>query len=254
MDLITTPELSSLVGRTIVITGASSGLGAGMAETCKSLGMRVAGCGLSMPSDACEIARQVDVADELAMAAFAQEVVQAFGVIDLWVNNAGVLEPIAPLRDLVSSDLRRHMDINFMGVFFGMRDFLNHQREHGGEGVVMNISSGAAWNGYAGWAAYCAGKAAVERLTEATQLDEAAAGNTGFRAYAVAPGIIDTAMQETIRACDESVFPMVGKFLELKENDAFFTPDYVARHMLSWAFGGAVSRPDAVCVSVPGRD
>ncbi len=253
MTQLPTPELPDLTGRTVVITGASNGLGAGIAETCKSLGMRVAGCGLSMPGDACEIARQVDVADELAMGVFAAEVAQAFGVIDLWVNNAGVLNPVAPLRNLATADLRRHMDTNFMGVFFGMRDFLNHQRAHGGEGVVMNLSSGAAWNGYAGWAAYCAGKAAVERLTEATQLDEAAAGNTGFRAYAVAPGIIDTAMQETIRACDESVFPMVGKFLELKENEEFFTPDYVARHMLSWAFSGQKTRPGQPCVAVPGR-
>jgi NAD(P)-dependent dehydrogenase (short-subunit alcohol dehydrogenase family) len=50
---------------------------------------------------------------------------------------------------------------------------VRHLRERGGEGVLINISSGAAWNAYSGWGAYCAGKAGVERLTEVVQIEEA---------------------------------------------------------------------------------
>ncbi|MDX1649938.1 MAG: SDR family oxidoreductase, partial [Myxococcota bacterium] len=153
-----------LEGRTAVITGASRGLGAGLAEVFRERGLRLALCARSEPvlaDDDAVLARRVDVSREDEVARFAEEAAAHLGKIDLWVNNAGVLEPIAPLRDCEPDAVRHHVEINLLGVFWGMQAYVRHRRAVGGGGVLLNVSSGAARNAYAGWSAYCAAKAGV---------------------------------------------------------------------------------------------
>ena len=156
---------------------------------------------------------------------------------------------MAFVRDLDSAELSRHLDINLRGVLHGTKAYLRHLDERKHAGVLVNISSGAALKGYAGWGAYCAGKAAVDRLTECVQLEETHRGS-GLRAYAVAPGVVDTDMQATIRGKNESEFPMVDKFLQLKKDEAFNSPGYVADRLLDIAFSEQ-ARPDQVVVRLP---
>jgi len=189
----------------------------------------------------------VDVRDAEAMERFAEEVESRFGQIHLWINNAGVLDPIAPVRDVEVDDFRFHIDVNLTGVFLGTRVYVRHLRRRGDGGVLINVSSGAAWGAYAGWGAYCAGKAAVERLTECVQLEEAEAG---LRAFSVAPGVIDTEMQALIRTCPSDRFPMVEKFHEMKRDDTFNTVEFVAAQLLELAFDPARQEPD-VAIRLP---
>jgi len=242
--------VKSVEGRTAVITGASRGLGAALAEVFAARGMRLGLCSRSdpaLPAGADVLTERVDMRDEKAVDAFALRAEERFGAIDLWINNAGVLEPIQPLRELEVEDFRDHIDINLTGLFLGTRAYVRHLHRRGGEGVLINISSGAAWHGYAGWTAYCAGKAGVDRLTECVQLEEEA---NGLRAYAVAPGVIDTDMQTLIRACSAEVFPELDRFLEMKREDTFNTPSFVAEHLLAIAFDPA-ARPEEVTVQLP---
>ena len=225
-----------LEGRTAVITGASRGLGAGFAQVFREHGMRLALCARGEPvlaEDEAVLRRRVDVANEAEVARFAEEAAKHLGPIDLWVNNAGVLEPIASLRDCEPDAIRRHVEINLLGVFWGTQAFVRHRRALGGGGVLLNISSGAARHPYAGWAAYCAAKAAVDRLTEVVALEEEA---IGLRCLAVAPGVIDTHMQEQIRASRPEDFPQVERFREMKAQESFNTPRFVAEHLLAMAF------------------
>lgn len=243
-------SLPDLAGRTAVVTGASRGLGAALARDFAARGLRLGLCSRSAPvlPDADDVvAERLDVTDEAALAAFATRVAERFGTIDLWINNAGVLEPIAPLRDVATEDFRRHLDVNLVGVFLGTRAYVRHLRSRDAGGVLLNISSGAAWHGYAGWSAYCAGKAGVDRLTECVQLEEE---ETGLRAHAVAPGVVDTDMQALIRRQPPERFPDVERFLEMKREDAFNTPAFVARQLLAIAFDPA-ARPDEVVVRLP---
>jgi NAD(P)-dependent dehydrogenase (short-subunit alcohol dehydrogenase family) len=236
--------------RIAVITGASRGLGAGMAHELARRGLRLGLCArtrCALPNGGTVLAERLDVADGDAVEAFASRVVDRFGRIDLWINNAGLLEPIGPLRDLDGAAFRRLLDVNVLGVFHGTRAFARHVRAREGEGVLVNISSGAAQSPYAGWSAYCASKAAVERLTECVQLEEAEAG---LRAYAIAPGIVDTEMQQLIRSTPASRFPAVGKFVRIAEEHAFNTPAFVAEKLLEIAFDPA-ARPDSVAVRLP---
>ncbi len=239
-------------GKVVVITGASRGIGKGMAERMAELGVRLGLCARSsLPLDEGPdvVARQVDVTDEDAVLRFAEAVGERLGAIDLWINNAGVLDPVAFVRDLDSAALSRHLDVNLRGVLHGTKAYLRHLDDRDVAGVLVNISSGAALKGYAGWGAYCAGKAAVDRLTECVQLEEAHRGS-GLRAYAVAPGVVDTDMQATIRGKSEDEFPMVDKFLQLKKDEAFNSPAYVADRLLDIALS-ASARPAGVVVRLP---
>jgi len=228
--------LRNLAGRTAVITGASRGIGAALAAEFAAHGMQLGLCARGEPALAegdSVVASRVDVSDEAAVEGFAAAVEQRFGTIDLWINNAGILDPIAPLRDVSAEDFRRHMDINVTGVFFGTRAYVRHLRERSASGVLLNISSGAGRHPYRGWSAYCAGKAAVDRLTEVVALEEAA---SGLRAHAVAPGVVDTEMQTMIRGCSPDDFPDVENFIEMKQNESFNSGAYVARELLAIAF------------------
>lgn len=221
-----------------------------MAEELLRLGARVGVCARgasALAERSGVVAARLDVRDETAVEAFAERVVGELGPIDLWINNAGVLEPITFLRDLEPSALMEHLAINVGGVLAGSRAFVRHLRSTGRTGVLVNISSGAALRGYAGWTAYCAGKAAVDRLTECVQLEEA---DHGLRAHAVAPGVVDTAMQTTIRGKTEAEFPMVEKFRELERNQAFNSPAFVAQQLVRIAFDPE-ARPESVVVRLP---
>jgi NAD(P)-dependent dehydrogenase (short-subunit alcohol dehydrogenase family) len=112
--------------------------------------------------------------------------------------------------------------------------------------VLVNISSGAAVKPYAGWAAYCASKAAVDQLTRVVALEEAP---HGLRAVALSPGLVDTDMQAAIRASDEATFPEVDRFRLAAAEHRFNSPAWVARHILDLAIGPGW--PDDVVVRVP---
>jgi benzil reductase ((S)-benzoin forming) len=240
----------NLVGRTAVITGASRGLGAGLAQAFRERGLRLGLCARTDPvfADGPDVvAHRLDVRDPAAVAVFAAAVEARFGAIDLWINNAGLLEPIAPLRDVAEGAARAHLEVNVLGVLFGTQAFVQHLRRRGGEGVLVNVSSGAARKAYAGWSVYCAAKAAVDRMTECVALEEAA---HVLRAYALAPGVIDTDMQRLIRATPAERFPDVDRFVEMKRSNDFNTPRFVAEHILAIAFDPA-ARPTEVCVRLP---
>jgi NAD(P)-dependent dehydrogenase (short-subunit alcohol dehydrogenase family) len=192
----------------IVITGASRGLGRGLVDAFTAAGHDVHGCSR---------ASGVDVTDARAVDDFA---VRVGAPIDLWVNNAGVLAPLGPLGTLDPAEVEEHLRINVLGVVNGTQAFLRHRSP---DGVLVNISSGAAVRPYPHWGAYCASKAAVDMLTEVAAAE-------GARAYAVAPGLIDTDMQAMLRASD---IPDRQRYLDASYN----SPAWVAGHLLEVAFG-----------------
>ncbi len=240
----------NLEGRTAVITGASRGLGAGLAREFVARGLKLGLCSRSEPvlaSNERVIARRLDVRDEKAMKRFAREVDDRFGSIDLWINNAGVLAPIGMVRNIEVADFRESVDVNLMGVLVGCQRYIELVREAGQGGVLINISSGAAWGGYAGWSAYCASKAGVALLSQCIAIEEAEAG---LRVHAVAPGIVDTDMQTMIREASEEDFPMRQRFVEAKAADSFNSIPFVAEHILGLTFDPA-QKSDEVDIRLP---
>ena len=226
----------ALDGRVAVITGASRGLGEGMAARCAEAGMDLGLCARTEPAPPVGadpsrvVTAAVDVTDAAAVDRFTASVVGRFGRIDLWINNAGLLDPIGPLRDADPAAVAANVAVNVTGVLFGSGAFARHVRTRPGGGVLANISSGAATRPYAGWAPYCASKAAVDHATRVVAAEEA---DAGLRAYAVAPGVVDTAMQAAIRDTPAERFPTVERFLQMKRDDAYNSPAWVADHILA---------------------
>lgn len=250
LDPIGGPPGDGRTGKVVVVTGASRGIGAALARAGAARGLRLGLCARGpsvLPDGADVVSSQLDVTDEKALAAFVCRVEDRFGAIDCWVNNAGVLEPIAMLRDLEAPEFRRHVDVNLTGVFLGTRAYVRHLRARGHSGVLLNVSSGAAQSAYAGWAAYCAAKAGVDRLTEVVQLEEA---DHGLRAHAVAPGVVETDMQALIRETPAERFPSLPRFEALAREDRCNSPDFVAERLLAIAFDPR-HRPDTVVLRLP---
>ncbi len=224
-----------------VITGASRGLGAGMAVALAAEGVRLGLCARTrpdVPPGMEAVSGSVDVTDAAGVDGFAAEVVGQFGRIDLWVNNAGLLAPIGPLADADPAALRANVEANVLGVVHGSATFARHVRSRAGFGVLVNLSSGAATRPYEGWAAYCGSKAAVEMITEVVAREEAP---YGLAAYAVSPGLVDTDMQALIRSTPIEEFPAVERFHRAHQEGGFNSPAWVSRYVLEELVDSAAS-------------
>jgi benzil reductase ((S)-benzoin forming) len=231
-----TTELPDLAGRTALVTGASAGLGAGLAERFAALGLRLALCARTeptLPAGATGTTASVDVTDAAAVADWVTGAAAALGPIDLCVANAGILGPLGPLRDDDPDEVAATFRANVEGVAHTAAAYARHVRGRPAGGVFLAISSGAGRNPTAGWAPYAASKAAVDALCLAFAEEEA---DAGLRVVAVAPGVIDTAMQAGIRASTPEAFPNHARFVEMKANDAYNSPSYIADHLLRLAF------------------
>lgn len=227
-----------LEARVVVITGASSGLGAGMAEWFAGQGADLGLCARRTPHAPNDrtVSRSVDVTDKAALEMFAADVNSSLGPIDLWINNAGVIEPVVAQRDLELVDFEANLAVNVGGVLNGTQAFLDTLRTTGHRGALVNISSGLARKGRAGLTAYCAAKAAVDRLTEVVAIEEA---GLITRALAVAPGVVETGMQASLRTQDEDVLHDVDMFRGFESDGSMNSPAWVASHIARWAFGDA---------------
>lgn len=191
-------------GKVVVITGASRGIGAAAVRAFAAAGAKVAALARS-ESQVAELAAELgpnvmalgcDVADWGSVHAAMGAVTVHFGRIDVLVNNAGVIDPIARLADADVTAWSQSIDVNLKGVFHGMKAVLPVMRAQG-SGTIITVSSGAATNPLEGWSAYCAGKAGALMLTRAAHLEE---GAHGIRILGLSPGTVATDMQVKIKA------------------------------------------------------
>ncbi|GGD19980.1 SDR family oxidoreductase [Sinisalibacter lacisalsi] len=193
-----------MTGKTVVITGASRGIGEAAARAFAEAGANVVL--LARSGDAIgRIAREIgdnalaitcDVKSWSQVKSAIEQAAWRFGGIDVLINNAGVIEPIAMLRASDPAAWSKAFDINLKGVYHGMRAVVPMMREKGG-GSVLTVSSGAAHNALEGWSHYCASKAAAHMMTMALHKEEARAG---IRAIGLSPGTVATEMQREIKA------------------------------------------------------
>ncbi|MEM8654076.1 MAG: SDR family oxidoreductase [Pseudomonadota bacterium] len=185
-------------GKTVVITGASKGIGAATARVLARLGAHVVLAARSadalaqLAADTGGTAIPCDVSNFEAV----QKVMQAAGPVDLLINNAGLINPIALLADSDPDAWGNVVDVNVKGVYHGLRAALPGMIARG-SGTIINISSGAATSALEGWSHYCATKAAVLSLTRVADQEARAAG---VRVMGLSPGTVATDMQRDIAA------------------------------------------------------
>ncbi|MFC5827336.1 SDR family NAD(P)-dependent oxidoreductase [Nonomuraea insulae] len=182
----------------VLVTGALGGLGSAIVDAFAGRGARIAVHHLGQPAQANERclelidrgveakAFEADVADERSVADLAAAVEEAFGGIDVLVNNAGVMDS----AKVIDTDLqlwRRTMSVDLDGVFLCSKHVLPGMLRRG-SGVIVNVSSQLAFKGARDYAAYCAAKAGVIGLTRAMARELGPA----IRINAIAPGPVDT--------------------------------------------------------------
>jgi len=194
----------SVHGKTVIITGASRGIGEASAHSFAAAGAnvvllargrdaiaRVAGeigeTALSIP---CDVSRYSEVRAAVAAAE------GAFGAVDVLINNAGALLPVDHIATSDPDAWGRVVDINLKGVYHGVRAVLPTMLERG-RGTILNLSSGAAYGPTEAWSHYCASKAGALMLTRSIDKEYR---SQGIRALGLSPGTVATEMQRDIKA------------------------------------------------------
>jgi NAD(P)-dependent dehydrogenase (short-subunit alcohol dehydrogenase family) len=189
-------------GKVVAITGASRGIGAAAARVFAQAGARVVLLARSsapiraIADEVGGMALTCDVGDWLSVQTAVAAIETRYGRLDVLINNAGVIDPIARLADADPVAWSAAVDINLKGVFYGCRAVLPLMKRQG-SGTIINLSSGAAYSPLEGWSAYCSSKAGVLMLTRALHLEEAA---WGLRVLGLSPGTVATEMQVKIKA------------------------------------------------------
>lgn len=146
------------------------------------------------------------------------------------VNNAGVIQPVTRVEDCPVEAVDIHMRVNLIAPMLLIAAFIRHTAGMHIEKRILNISSGAAQKPYYGWSCYCTGKAGLDmfgRCVSEEQKDQTFPVET----MAVAPGIIDTEMQTTIRGTSERDFIHRNRFVELKESGQLVPPGLAGKKL-----------------------
>ena len=196
-----------LQGKSIIVTGAGRGIGAGIAADLAAKGARVAVADLDA-----EAARGVaavivdkggeaqgfsaDVADRASVKSLIADVVGAYGRLDVMFNNAGISKTINFL-DTTEEDFERIMKVNGLGVMIGIQEAARQMIVQGGGGKIVNTASIAGKQGYPLFAAYCASKFAVVALTQAAAR---ALAEHRITVNCFAPGVVKTELWKQLDA------------------------------------------------------
>ncbi|PHQ86005.1 MAG: short-chain dehydrogenase [Thalassobium sp.] len=199
-----------MTDQAVMITGASRGIGAAAARAFAAQGARVALLARSAEALAAlaadigpnAIAIACDVSDRTSMGAAVDKTLQRFGRLDVFVGNAGVIDPIGQLADTDPDAWGALIDVNLKGVFHGMHAVLPVMQKQG-RGTIITISSGAAHGPVEGWSAYCSSKAGAYMLTRVADKEYR---QHGVRVLGLSPGTVATDMQREIK--DSGINPV----------------------------------------------
>ncbi|WP_419921187.1 SDR family NAD(P)-dependent oxidoreductase [Candidatus Poriferisodalis sp.] len=220
----------------VVVTGASSGIGWAIARRFVADGWSVLTGSRSTPDlDDAEWLR-TDVADPAGADALVAAAVEQFGSLDVVVNNAGV-QVEKTIADTTDEEFDHVIDVNVRGVFNMCRAAVREMAGQPDGGVIINIGSVAATHADAGMAVYNASKGAVEALTRAIAVDH---GHQGIRCVAVSPGWIATALADAV--FDLEADPDAARQAAIGRHPVgrLGTPDDVAE-VVAWLAGPAAS-------------
>lgn len=230
-----------------IVTGHSRGLGAGIAAALLARGVRVLGLSRSVHEALAArygdllTERRLDLSDAAALGSWIESG-EPNRFLDgarraILVNNAAIVQPVGRLDQQVASAVTRAVTLNvaaplalsaaFAAATAGMED----RR-------ILHISSGASTTPIAGWSVYCASKAALDHHARTVARD----GTPALRIASVAPGVIDTDMQASIRDTGEDRFRDRAYFVALKERGQLRDPDEAGRALVDFLLSDRFGR------------
>lgn len=188
--------------KVVLITGASSGIGAGIARELSAAGAKVmlgarrvdrlrALVDELVSAGGTAEARVLDVTDRASVEAFARAARETWGRIDVIVNNAGVM-PLSPMASLKVDEWDRMVDVNIKGVLYGVAAVLPAMTARG-SGQIINIASVGALSVVPTAAVYCATKYAVRAISDGLRQE-----NDALRVTCIMPGVVESELASTI--------------------------------------------------------
>lgn len=193
-----------LDGKAALVTGGASGIGRAIAIKFAEEGANVTVADIRREPRLAETPTPEVIEDEGGTAQFVEadvalldeiqgaveETVDAYGSLDVMVNNAGVFPELQPIEGVAEEDYYRVMDVNLKGVYFGSQAAIEVMGEQESDGSIINMSSIAGLNGFPHSSLYCASKGAIANLSRELALE---AGPKGVRVNAINPGVTTTA-------------------------------------------------------------
>ncbi len=227
--------------KVVLITGASSGIGAGIARELAKAGATLM-LGARRTDRLEELARELrdlgakvairrlDVTDRADVAAFAQAAVAEFGRVDVIVNNAGVM-PLSLMSSLKVDEWDRMIDVNIKGVLYGIAAVLPLMTAQG-SGQIINIASVGALSVSPTAAVYCATKYAVRAISDGLRQE-----HDNLRVTCIHPGVVESELADTITDAVAAEAMKTYRAIALK-------PDAIGR-----AVRFAIEQPDDVDVN-----
>lgn len=219
-----------------VVTGCSKGIGKALVElllsdpTNKVLGISRSEVTFNNP---CFAHIRMDLTasglkPEILMKIFPDDPFDSYVLI----NNAGTIGDIAHFGHLSNKGIQDVLELNATVPAILMNAFVErYASTPNAKKAVVNISSGAANKTIDGWAMYSASKSAINAISLTAQEESKLSGN-GIRFFALAPGVVDTDMQESIRGASEASFSQLGRFKDLKDNQKLSKPSEVAEKII----------------------
>ncbi|WP_153730710.1 SDR family NAD(P)-dependent oxidoreductase [Sporosarcina obsidiansis] len=202
----------------VIITGASKGIGQELYKQFIESGATVYGMARTNP-DRLQGIQEVDITNFEKASNVVTDIVnrhqneaESFTLI----NNAGVIDPIGLVGSLNAREIENAIHVNLTAPIQLSNTFIAELVEFRGAKKILNISSGAGRSAYEGWAMYCTTKAGLDHFSRVIAVEQQQA-KYPVGIVSIAPGIIDTGMQETIRSSSNEQFPHLEKFIAFKE-------------------------------------
>jgi 3alpha(or 20beta)-hydroxysteroid dehydrogenase len=229
--------MKRLEGKVALVTGAARGQGEAEARLFVEEGAKVVlgdvldavGKKVAASLGSAALYHHHDVSQEESWGSFVGSAREAFGRIDVLVNNAGITH-VAPIAEIAVEDFTRVTRVNQLGCLLGMKAVIPALTEAGG-GSIVNVSSVAGMEGVSGMVAYVASKFAIRGMTRTAALE---LGRLGIRVNSIHPGGVDTPMasggQEQIEGAGDLYYPhlplpRIGQPIEMARLALFLASD-----------------------------
>ncbi len=153
------------------------------------------------------------------------------------INNAATINPIGPIGKVGDSKLDNQIKVDLIAPIILSNQFIKRTKDLNITKRIINITSGASNDPYYGWGGYCASKAGMDMVTKIIAMEQSEQyNNEGVEILGLAPGIVDTKMQEKIRKQPKENFIYVGKFIEYFKSGVLRNSDEVAKKIIDLLF------------------
>ena len=237
-----------LEGKNVIITGASRGIGMGIAKVFADHGANIAFTYSSSEAPALALEKELSSKGVKAKAyksnaanfeeadVLVNQVLKDFdGVIDVLINNAGMLDPIKKIGTYTAEAVSMNVQVNLTAPMVLSNKFVAAYQQLNCKKLILNISSGAGKYPIDGWSAYCATKSGLDMFSTVMHAEQNLLSNVYGRVKVVSlsPGIIDTEMQADIRSSKAEDFSQVERFVDYKKSGELQSSIQTAEKIIS---------------------